>query len=451
MSRVESPEEVPASGFRGSWKHALLLLASILGVVEYGLVLMFGSVLESLQTYYDISETQADFLYTMCNIGACALSFVAGVIFDRWGAEVAMIVGTVTGAIPLVLQLVWANEIPSWIGTMKGLSTIYLLFGMSATVFNVVGCFAPLAAFSEANAGKVGAIVQVCLSLGMSFQNSMFGYIQNTGGAYVMTYTWYTLSFTVGSGFLMLLALKQCRSLLQPAQAQEECSKSFQTVDSRSLRQLIASKDFTFMAAVFICGIGFSFSFFDYEAKIAAATGANLTLLWNIFGVVNALARLVTGLALDFTRHMRFGGPPTYIVASLMIFAIGLLCLVFPSNPDAATMQISNALVALGYGGMMGMVPIALRLHFGTAHLGLLCGILYALVSVAQPIWSLLAHHSSDCVGVGCYTAYTAGGAAGCTVAALVGCGLMVADSMKQRNLSRSQSDQVFLEDPSVV
>ena len=37
---------------------------------------------------------------------------------------------------------------------------VYLLFGMAATFFNVVGCFAPLSAFSEANAGKVGALVQ---------------------------------------------------------------------------------------------------------------------------------------------------------------------------------------------------------------------------------------------------------------------------------------------------
>jgi hypothetical protein len=249
----------------------------------------------------------------------------------------------------------------------------------------------------------------------------------------------------------MLLALKQCRGLLSTPAAPSEFSKSFQSAETRTLWRMLASKEFTFMSAVFICGIGFSFSFFNYEAKIADAAGANLTTLWNIFGVLNAVARLFVGICCDLTRHTRYGGPPSYIVISLLFFAIGLLCLVFPDDVNAVTMQIANGSIALGYGGMMGMVPIALRLQFGTEHIGILCGILYVLVSVAQPLWSLLASDSGECVGVACYTAYNAGGAAGCVVAALIGCGLIVADSVKERAVTlAAQSGEGFLHEPSV-
>ena len=60
------------------------------------------------------------------------------------------------------------------------------------------------------------------------------------------------------------------------------------------------------MTAVFICGIGFSFSFFNYETKIADAAGANITTLWNIFGVLNAIARLIVCVCADLTRHMKY-------------------------------------------------------------------------------------------------------------------------------------------------
>jgi MFS family permease len=170
-----------------------------------------------------------------------------------------------------------------------------------------------------------------------------------------------------------------------------------------------------------------------------------------MFGVLNAIARLLVGVSSDLTRHTRYGGPTTYIVASLLLFAIGLLCLVFPGDVDAMTMQIANGFIALGYGGMMGMVPIALRLQFGTAHIGMLCGILYALVSVAQPIWSLLASSSGECTGVACYATYNAGGAAGCVAAASIGCGLMVANSLKETVLAPTDpSGAGFLQDPHV-
>ncbi|CAK0816367.1 unnamed protein product [Prorocentrum cordatum] len=166
-------------------RRALLLSVCILGVVQYGLTTVFGVIAGDLEPYYGLTPEQGDELYAWMNFGSCALSFIPGLCYDRVGPAVAMAVGTLCGISPVVLQLMWTSTFPAFIGTMGGLSFSYMLFGFAASFYNVIGCFAPLEGFPKKDIGKVSAVVQVCLSLGLTVQTWAYTMLKQSGGDYM--------------------------------------------------------------------------------------------------------------------------------------------------------------------------------------------------------------------------------------------------------------------------
>merc|ERR1712048_538175 len=115
-----------------------------------------------------------------------------------------------------------------------------------------------------------------------------------------------------------------------------------------------------------------------------------ITMLNVAFGLFNALGRVLVSVLLDCTRHHRFGGVFAYLAWSMSVFVVGLLFLCVPRLPGPTAVVVANVLLALGYGGMLAMVPLALRLRFGGERLGLVYGLLYTWVAAAQPAWTAL-------------------------------------------------------------
>ena len=72
------------------------------------------------------------------------------------------------------------------------------------------------------------------------------------------------------------------------------------------------------------------------------------TELSSVFGLVNALGRLMVCLPLDYTRQHAWGGIYVYILASLVSYTTGLLLLAVPSAPDALLVRLANVFASLG-------------------------------------------------------------------------------------------------------
>ncbi|CAK0816366.1 unnamed protein product [Prorocentrum cordatum] len=91
-------------------------------------------------------------------------------------------------------------------------------------------------------------------------------------------------------------------------------------------------------------------------------------------------------------------------------------------------------LMALGYGGLLGIVPAAIKLVFGSEHLGgrRIYGLLYFWVYIAVLLWGRLAQVPSGCAGVACYRTYCAGGAV-CTFLTGVACCWMLWEDERSR------------------
>ncbi|CAE7454466.1 unnamed protein product [Symbiodinium sp. CCMP2456] len=387
---------LPAYTFR----RILLLVSCLLGVIQYGLVLTNGVSVSDFNDYYGLTEVQGKFLYSCLNFGACALSFIPGCV-------PTMMLGTLIADFGIILQLVWTPDFPSFVSTMGGLSFCYICFGFAATFFNVIGSFAPLSVFPVQYVGQVSACVQVCMSLGMTIQTQAYYALKKSGGDPIMRYLIYAIITFNVVGVLMCVVFWLCRNLMEQSAAEEEAED-----DRRSLWSSLKSSEFSYMMVLFCVAIGFSFSFLDCEGSLASEVNVSSKELASVFGIVNAFGRLAVCIPLDWTRKHRWGGVYSYILASLIVYTLGMLLLAIPSSPDAATVRIANSLASFGYGGLLGIVPPALRLTFGTTHLGVIYGILYVAVAIFEPIWSFLFKKPEACEGVECYRLYTRRGQA---------------------------------------
>merc|ERR1719362_1335435 len=167
--------------------------------------------------------------------------------------------------------------------------------------------------------------------------------------------------------------MKRRRDQLRHHGPQERCGQPCQPTSLSTL------------SSFFFIPIGFSFSFLNVEARIASEVGLTANALATPFGILNALGRVCVNLPLDYTRHHPLGGVFTYLLLSLATFTVGIMFLVLPS-PDSTFVHIANAFVGLGYGGILGIIPPALRLYMGTDYLGFIFGILYIGVAISEPL-----------------------------------------------------------------
>jgi len=201
-----------------------------------------------------------------------------------------------------------------------------------------------------------------------------------------------------------------------------------------TLKDILSSPEFVFMWVLFFFPVGFSFSFLNCAPRLAKEAGADPSSLTAAFGILNAFGRLVVNVPLDYTRKYAFGGVFSYIIASLLVFSCGIMFLALPSSAGPMQVSIANGLISVGYGGILGIVPPALRIFFGTENLGVIYGLLYIAVSISEPLWGSLFFKAAGCAGVGCYRLYNVACLCGFLVT-LIAAVLMQIRQMKQRRL----------------
>jgi len=357
------------------------------------MVLTNGTSVADFNHYYDLTSKQGDTLYAYMNFGACALSFIPGLCYDSLGCMLSMVLGTLIFDAGLLLQLVWTDSFPAWLSTMHRLEFCYICFGFASSFFNVIGSFAPLVAYPSKDVGKVSACVQVCMSLGITVQSQIYYALKRAVGTtrVVKYYLVYALIFTNVTGLFMCISFRVCRKILAPPHTSDSVDEELPKL---SLGASLRLPEFIYFLLFFFIAIGFSFSFLNVESRIIAEAGIQANPLIAIFGVLNAFGRLSVSVPLDYTRQHLLGGIFSYLIASIAFFMIGIILLVVPSSASG------------GYGGMLGLVPLALRQVFGNGNLGLIYGLLYVAAAISEPLWSALFVKLADCSGVGCYRTY---------------------------------------------
>mmetsp|Transcript_57538 Transcript_57538/g.132646 ORF Transcript_57538/g.132646 Transcript_57538/m.132646 type:complete len:138 (+) Transcript_57538:16-429(+) len=106
---------------------------------------------------------------------------------------------------------------------------------------------------------------------------------------------------------------------------------------------------------------------------------------------------------------------------SPFLSGVGVAVLVVAPVPSMLQVHFANGIAALGYGALLAVIPVALRLHFPQEHLGLLYGVLYVWTGAAVPFWGLWSSMvPGSCSGYACYRFYCAMGCLGMLVSCLL-------------------------------
>lgn len=367
------------------------------------MILTNGGRESDFDAYYNMTQSEGDLLYSYMNFGACGLSFIPGLCYDKLGFVPSVVIGTLIFDAGVAVPLVMGKKT-----TMLGYEFSNICFGCASSFFNTMGQFAPLVAFPTKDVGKVSTVIQVSLSLGITIQSQAYFALKRIGGNNaensVPYFQIYAIAFTTVTGILMGVIGLACRSILK-ADEEEETGSIEMPQARRTLWRTLLTYEFAYFAILFFIAIAFSFSFLNVEARIASEVGLSANSLATSFGILNAVGRICVNTPLDYTRHHPLGGVFTYLLLSLATFTIGIMFLVLPS-PNSTYVQLANAFVGFGYGGIIGIIPAALRLNMGTDYLGFIYGILYIGVAISQPLWSLLFFKPDSCSGVGCYRLY---------------------------------------------
>eukprot|EP00928_Gymnodinium_smaydae_P022752 TRINITY_DN19002_c0_g1_i1.p1 TRINITY_DN19002_c0_g1~~TRINITY_DN19002_c0_g1_i1.p1 ORF type:complete len:461 (+),score=51.91 TRINITY_DN19002_c0_g1_i1:52-1434(+) len=392
-------------GFRHQClRRCLLLTVCLIGIMQYGMVLTNGVTMDDFDAYYGLSDEQGQILYAFLNFGCCALSFFPGLLYDRLGPLPSTLFALIVFDAGVSLQLYWTPTTPGWNASFVELALCYMCFGFSSNFFNVIGAFAPLVAFKVSDVGKVSAIVQISLSLGMTVHSAAYSAIKNSDQSHVVyNFMLYSIIFTNVAGLFMCGMFWVCRHLFVTDAAPEEGSAA----PRRTWRETASMPEFIFMNVLFFLVIGCSFSFLNCEGRIAKEVGIDPSSLATSFGLLNAAGRLLS-IPLDYTRHHPYGGVFAYLAFSTLIFFLGMAVLASPLA-GIRELYVAHVLISFGYGGVLGMVPPTLRLCFGTQDLGVIYGLLYFGVAISEPLWTLLFAKPAECSGISCYSAYTSG------------------------------------------
>merc|ERR550537_789151 len=167
--------------------------------------------------------------------------------------------------------------------------------------------------------------------------------------------------------------------------------------------------------------MAYQLSFLNFESHIASDAGASTAAVGIVFGGVSAFGRLFVSVVSDYTCKHPLGGHATYMVLSLLTFGLALFVIAVTEEAGPSTIHFANSLAAFGYGGLLGIIPPALRLEFGVEKLGFIYGFLWSLVGFTEPLWSSFVDIDS-CKGVDCFRAFLFVGVGAMALTALLGC-----------------------------
>jgi hypothetical protein len=412
----------------------IVLIVCMIGYTCYGLVQGFGTFENKLAAWYTLTPAEAHWLYFALTLGDSGLSFIMGICLDRFGAWRTSLMGLMFGVVPLSINIASYAMDPSHRFMQRHTWMLYLQLvseGFCASCLDILCSIAPLLVFSNQNAGKVSAALQVSKSLGMAINGAVeAAFFQGDLGVlhrqiYILTLM---LLFFLGAAALFWWG----QDLIEHSEVSADGNGKQSSGDQNepplrplSCQEIVRMWDFWYIVFTFLVTVGFYYSFLEQEASIADTLGVSSSAISVPFGIINAFTRVSGAVSFDCTRKYRFGGGLTYVVVSQVVFVGGLCLLLLPASPDSQRMYGANVMFAIGFGGTMGLIPPTLRISFGSQHLGKIYGGLFAGVAVSLPFWTALSGDAGS-QGFVAYRRYLVGGCIGLSCMAASGLLLVV-------------------------
>eukprot|EP00929_Paragymnodinium_shiwhaense_P066074 TRINITY_DN33109_c0_g1_i1.p1 TRINITY_DN33109_c0_g1~~TRINITY_DN33109_c0_g1_i1.p1 ORF type:complete len:451 (-),score=71.51 TRINITY_DN33109_c0_g1_i1:233-1585(-) len=377
---------------------ALVFTANTVTITQYGFLLCFAVYQDGLMAHWNMTAAEARLVYTVTTLGANALCVLPGCIFDRYGSNVTLFCGGVCTCGGLLLtslspQLIYPG---------------FFCFGLGTSTYNVAAVLTVLKVFPGKLAGAASAALLLFLALGLSLQAAVYSQIFESN---FESYLVYMTLYSAAAALLPIASLSLSAAspssafsdddvgMIQNFEGSRELQRS-RSVSVENYARIMFSQSFFFLAAVFAHPVAFSFALLGNIGDVAISvgmTGEEVSSLVASLGIFSAVGRVVLGMPSDLAKTIRpWANRSFFFMISLLVYCCSLAFFVFATREYV---RIAANLALLAYGGILGLVPGAIREEFGSEFVGFVYGILYTFVSVAVTVWSGLAPDRSPAGG----------------------------------------------------
>lgn len=354
-----------------SWYAWLLVAAAFLAsFVVFGIMYSFGIFFEPMAAEFQASRAATAAFFSLTGFTYYMLGALAGHLSDRFGPR--MVVGT--GALVMGAGLVLTAGIGRmWIG--------YLTYGIGVGVGAACAYVPTLALIS----GWV--VKRRHTALGLAAAGTGCGTLLGAplAAALIERYGWRLTAIIFGGAAAALLLI--CAAIVAPAPLPPAATK-------QPLGRVVRSFEFIMLYVSWVCSttaLFVPFVLLPSFARDQGATPVAAAALLSLLGGISILSRLGIGVLGD-----RLGTLPLFKVA---VWVMGVSYAVWLTCPAYGGLLVFVALLGLGYGARIALMPGVLLAFFGLQKHGAILGLFFTGGGIAAVVGPLLAGGVVDYTG----------------------------------------------------
>lgn len=365
MSRITSTE-VDSSR---AW--LTVAAAFLAGFVVFGITYSFGAFVEPMAAELHASRTAASTLFSTTGLAFYALGSFTGHLTDRLGPRLVVGMGALVMGTGLVstafIQQIWPGYLTYGIGVGLGAACAYV------PTLAVVGGW-----FARRRNSALG-IAAAGTGCGMLI-------VPPLAAILIEHFGWRVANMILGvacTGLLVICAALTDRPPLAPA------------VAAHSLYSVARSRTFAMLYISWVLATSALFVPFVFLPAFALDQGASHVLasaLISVLGGMSVMGRLGLGVLGNYISSLDLFKIATFVMG--VSYAVWLT-----AGAAYAGLVVFAAVLGLGYGVRIALMPVVLIELFGLQNIGAVLGVFFTATGVSAAIGPPLAGFLIDCTG----------------------------------------------------
>jgi len=337
--------------------------AFIGGFVVFGVMYSFGAFFMAMVREFDASRTATSGFFSATGCAFYILGAAAGHVADRFGPRIVVATGSIVMSGSLVLtafiEHIWVGYLTYGVGMGLGAACAYV------PTLSVVGGW-----FTRRQA----------MALGISATGTGCGMlvVPPLSAALIDSYGWRQADIVLGIGCAILLVL--CAMVVQPPPV-----RASETA-SHAPRHVVRSGRFIRLYLSWVLattGLFVPFVFLPAFAQAHGASDIAASALLSLLGGASILGRLGIGALIDTMGTLR--------LFKVAVLVMGISYGLWLASPGYAGLAVFAALLGLGYGVRIALLPSVLIEFFGLRNQGAILGMFFTASGIATLLGALVA------------------------------------------------------------
>jgi MFS family permease len=366
ISRPQQTGAAPAPPH--AWR--MVAAAFAVGFVVFGVMYSFGVFFSPISAELGASRTETSALFAATGLGFYLFGSLAGALGDRFGPRVMVACGSAVMGVGLVAtsltDRLWLAWLSYGLGVGAGAACAYV-----PSLAIVGGWFA-------SRRGTALGIAAAGTGCGMLI-------VPPVAAALVESEGWRVANIILGIGSAAILLA--CAAMVRPPPRAPAASRG-------SLGPVLRSPSFLLLYASWVLATTALFVPFLLLPAFAIARGAGevaAASLLSVIGGMSVVGRLGIGVLTQ-----RIGALPLLKLSVLLMAASYVLWLVSSAYPWLLAFA---AVLGIGYGVRIALMPVVLIELFGVANLGAILGAFFTASGIAAVLGPVLAAFAIDDLG----------------------------------------------------